>query len=113
MAFRRISRLKSNMRSIGGDVKILDKGNQIGNGIVESPVRRRAYLSTIPDTAKYLGMTEVELQAEIDLGRLPVVPQSDQELIHDADLEDYLEGRSPRVARAPRRGLLGVFRNQR
>lgn len=92
-------------------MKILDKGNQMGPTLVESAVRRRAFLSTIPDTAKYLGISEAELWAEIDRGRLPVIPPSDQMLIHDADLEDYLETRPPRAT--PRRGLLGTLRKQR
>lgn len=55
-----------------------------------------AHLSTVEDTARYLGLTVPELEAEISAGHLPIVPAHQAPLIHEADLEAFM-------ARAPRR----------
>ena len=55
-----------------------------------------ASLSTIPDTARYLGLSTEELEAVIDRGELPIVKPTHEPLIHEADLEAWL-----------RRSLLG------
>lgn len=71
-----------------------------------------AHLSTVEATAQYLGMTETELAVEIAEGRLLVVPPSDETLIHEADLEAFMN--IPRVtvhANARRNRVRKFLRN--
>jgi hypothetical protein len=53
-------------------------------------MRQTASLSTIPDTASFLGLSVEELQKVIDRGSLPIVLPSTEPLIHEADLEAWL-----------------------
>lgn len=53
-------------------------------------MQRAASVSTIPDTAAYLGMSTSELTTLIDHGELAVVHPHGQPMIHEADLEDFI-----------------------
>lgn len=56
-------------------------------------MRKLASCSTVPDLARYLGMTEPDLNEIIDAGELRVVPEYGQMVVHRADLEDFLTAR--------------------
>jgi hypothetical protein len=70
-------------------------------------VKRAAYLSNVPDTARYLGISEARLLDDIARGLLAVVPPHEECLIHEADLDAYLENRPD----SRPRGLGRFFRN--
>lgn len=52
---------------------------------------RKACISSIRDTAEYLGIPESKLLALIDEGRIRVIPPTVTTSIHESDLRAFLE----------------------
>lgn len=57
-------------------------------------MRRVAQMMSLGDTARWLGITDAELAAVIERGRLRVIPPSSEQRIHAADLDAYLAASS-------------------
>lgn len=75
-------------------------------------MRQIAPVATIPRVAAFLGCPVWELEDAIEAGRLPIVPISDVPMIHDADLERFLEEGGLGVPRSRLGKVLKKFHGQ-